>query len=486
MGFFGGGGGAGGIGGSTGATDNAILRADGTGAATLQNSAIVIEDAISSFSCTGVASTDIITAVGHNFTTNQYVRFLSLTGGGGLATSTNYFVRDISGDTFKVSTSSGGSAVNFTTDITAGIVVAGGNTLVQIANNHSETNSSVVISTKASGAFILGPKPDGTTSGGNARGDRAICMVIGRDNAAQVASGNDSTAIGHKATASGNLGCTAVGGSQNTANASYASAFGGLGNLSSGVASCVIGGQDNEVSGARSLAVAGYGSLANRPYINTHATLYFSAKGDAQRFWTTVRNKTSNNTAVELLEPSQPARPLAVPSGKTIAFFVNIAASTSGGEFANMYMRQGIIANRGGTTALRGTIQTVGTDIEGISGADVTVEADDTNDALKISFTGVAPVTGCTISAATDVISKTAHGFSNNDDIIFTSLTGGVGLTLNTVTYWVIDATADTFKVSTTRGGSAVNITTNYTDATAARLFRVVASVDAVEIGHGT
>jgi hypothetical protein len=40
----GGPGGAAGIGGSTGATDNAILRADGTGGATLQNSGVLIND----------------------------------------------------------------------------------------------------------------------------------------------------------------------------------------------------------------------------------------------------------------------------------------------------------------------------------------------------------------------------------------------------------------------------------------------------------
>lgn len=41
----GGPGGAAGIGGSTGATDNAILRADGTGGATLQNSGVTVSDA---------------------------------------------------------------------------------------------------------------------------------------------------------------------------------------------------------------------------------------------------------------------------------------------------------------------------------------------------------------------------------------------------------------------------------------------------------
>lgn len=40
----GGGGGGGGIGGSTGSTDNAILRADGTGGSTAQSSGITVDD----------------------------------------------------------------------------------------------------------------------------------------------------------------------------------------------------------------------------------------------------------------------------------------------------------------------------------------------------------------------------------------------------------------------------------------------------------
>ena len=175
----------------------------------------------------------------------------------------------------------------------------------------------------------------------------------------------------------------------------------------------------------------------------------------------------------------------AIPSGKTMSALINIIAATSGGEFANRYIRAVTIANRGGTTALRGAVKEIETE-EQIGGADVTISANDTNDAIRIEFSGIAPVTGCTGTASTDRINKVAHGYSNNDDIVFTSLTGGAGLTANTVTYWVINANADDFQVSATRGGAAVNITTDYTDMTAARLFRVVAGIDAVEVGHGT
>jgi len=73
---------------------------------------------------TGVASTDVITAAGHIFTNNQLVQFTALTGGSGLTTSTDYYVRDIVGSTFKLAASSGGAAIDFTTNITAGSIGA--------------------------------------------------------------------------------------------------------------------------------------------------------------------------------------------------------------------------------------------------------------------------------------------------------------------------------------------------------------------------
>jgi len=73
---------------------------------------------------TGVAATDVITVPFHTFTNNQIVRFTSLTGGSGLTTATDYYVRDISGNTFKLAATSGGAAIDFTTNITAGSIGA--------------------------------------------------------------------------------------------------------------------------------------------------------------------------------------------------------------------------------------------------------------------------------------------------------------------------------------------------------------------------
>lgn len=79
--------------------------------------------------------------------------------------------------------------------------------------------------------------------------------------------------------------------------------------------------------------------------------------------------------------------------------------------------------------------------------------------------TTAVAVTG---AEATDVLSATAHGFLENDRVNFPTLTGGAGLTASTGYYYVIASglTADAFKVSATRGGAAVNFTTDISAGT--------------------
>jgi len=62
-------------------------------------------------------------------------------------------------------------------------------------------------------------------------------------------------------------------------------------------------------------------------------------------------------------------------------------------------------------------------------------------------------------AAVTDVITSTAHGLVNEDLVQFTTTTTlPAGLSLAT-DYYVRDVTANTFKVSLTKGGVAVDIT---------------------------
>lgn len=86
------------------------------------------------------------------------------------------------------------------------------------------------------------------------------------------------------------------------------------------------------------------------------------------------------------------------------------------------------------------------------------------------------PITLATSAAADDILDTTAaHGLAVGDRVVFTSLTGGSGLTAGTP-YYVIagNLAAQTFQVSTTAGGSAVNFTTDITAGTVAVYERAI------------
>lgn len=74
-----------------------------------------------------------------------------------------------------------------------------------------------------------------------------------------------------------------------------------------------------------------------------------------------------------------------------------------------------------------------------------------------------------TATASSDLVNSTSHGLVVGDSVIFTALTGGAGLTAN-VPYYVTWKDANTFKVSATKGGTAIDITTDASAATAYKL----------------
>lgn len=74
--------------------------------------------------------------------------------------------------------------------------------------------------------------------------------------------------------------------------------------------------------------------------------------------------------------------------------------------------------------------------------------------------------TAITGTASTDVINLVANTFQDGDRVYFPELAGGAGLTAGNTSYYVRDKATDSFKVSATAGGAAVDITTNYTSGT--------------------
>ncbi len=69
---------------------------------------------------------------------------------------------------------------------------------------------------------------------------------------------------------------------------------------------------------------------------------------------------------------------------------------------------------------------------------------------------------GLSIDAGTDRVTHVGHTFLNNDPVFLTNLSGGTGLTNNTV-YYVRNITANDYQLSATTGGAAINITVNGT-----------------------
>jgi hypothetical protein len=389
---------AGGVGGGTGSTDNSILRSDGTGGSTLQASAIVIEDAVSPINITGDAGTDIITAVGHTYTANQGVRFPTLTGGAGLtAATTNYFVRDISGDTFKVSTTSGGSAVNFTTNITAGTVVAMQNS-VALANAAPDTNSSLVLLNKGTGSFIVSPaRPDGTaTGGGNPRGDNAVCIAPSRSAATQVASGSNAVVVGALSSAGGTSSVALGHGASAGGNTSIAIGF-GAGTVGSNFTVSI--GRECGSNAAQS-TVVGYASTANA--VNSVALGTQLSAGLRGQLATSAFNavywggQTTNATPLILNLDATATNRFTIAASTALAVDILLVARRSDVADKWLVARRFLGIRRDGSnnTSLIGSVQTLGTDQSAGSPTwTFALTADDTNDALQLEVTGAASET---------------------------------------------------------------------------------------------
>jgi hypothetical protein len=76
-----------------------------------------------------------------------------------------------------------------------------------------------------------------------------------------------------------------------------------------------------------------------------------------------------------------------------------------------------------------------------------------------------------TAVAATDIFTSTAHGLLAGDSVQFSALTGGAGITPGQ-TYYVIAANlaANTFQVSATLGGAALDVTVDLTAGTVTQI----------------
>ena len=135
--------------------------------------------------------------------------------------------------------------------------------------------------------------------------------------------------------------------------------------------------------------------------------------------------------------------------------------------------RDVIVTGNGADSILAGDgadIVTVGTGSQVTTvDANVIVNLGDGNDRLWIEIddlTSGDTLAGSTHSAGSasiqfngdnDRVLATAHGLSNGDSLFFTSIVQATGVSAG-IRYFVVNATTDDFQLSTTAGGSAVNV----------------------------
>ena len=347
---------------TTGAVDNAILRADGTGGATLQNSDLNIDDAT-------------------------------------VSTQAN----------------------------------------VAITNQHSgQANSALVLTPKGTGALVVGPRPNGAASGGDARGTNATDLQTSRSNTNQVASGiysvigggrnnrsnnNDSVVCGGQSNSALSTACFIGGGLNNSTTSTYTGAWGvicgGRDNLNSaqshgfiggggknnvsGYSAVIVGGGGtgnnigNNASGHFGAILGGNGGRADRFGMQSHASGQFSnvypftgGIGDAQRARFVLRCKTTTNTGVEMALDGATTY-LGIPSGKVISMTINISGIKSDGTAVAHYVRQYAVKNVSGTSTQVYAPVTIGSD--NAAGTVIALSVSDADDTLRILVTGIAAET---------------------------------------------------------------------------------------------
>jgi hypothetical protein len=117
----------------------------------------------------------------------------------------------------------------------------------------------------------------------------------------------------------------------------------------------------------------------------------FSSDGDNQFIFIALRNKTTDATPVELKLDGSSER-FTIATGFGFSGMVEVFGFKSDGTAAARYTRRVGIKNTGGTTALVGSVETIGTDHEDAA-TDISITADDANDALAITVTGIAAET---------------------------------------------------------------------------------------------
>ncbi len=287
----------------------------------------------------------------------------------------------------------------------------------------AQTNNHIAFAPKGTGAFILGPAPNGgATTGGNNRGTYAIDLQLERSSATQVASGSAAITVGSRCTASG-TGALAMG-YASSAGTSYAISIGngcssnaldgsvavGNGCSASGYHAVAVGasctasntatvsvGLNCTASANTSFAIGngstatatatgamGSAAASSRQGMISFAAGAFSAGGDAQAMFYVQRIQTTSTTPT-LLRSDGSSVNFTIPSNKAITGYIEVIAKQASSANVCSYAITFTAVNNGGTSTLPQSSVTVL--YESNAAADCTIAVDDATDSIQITWT---------------------------------------------------------------------------------------------------
>lgn len=247
---------------------------------------------------------------------------------------------------------------------------------------------------------------------GNTRGDNAVDLQTDRANANEAATGNNSTIGGGLENRASSTGATVAGGrdndaiasyaaigggSDNTAGSSYATISGGINNFVGGVSSVVSGGSGNTANGFYSAVSGGQQAAAVRYGERAFSCGQFSAQGDCQSTGMMLRISTSDATKTELFANASSAR-ITIAQTEYLSGRLTVFGRRSNGDYAR-WTFEDVTASRIGSGNVTVDVGGGGGSATGISPDQhtgtgstclVDVDADTTNQALRVQVTGNA------------------------------------------------------------------------------------------------
>lgn len=284
-------------------------------------------------------------------------------------------------------------------------------TTASLSATSPATNVNAAIVPKGTGALILAI-PDGSSTGGNARGARSVDLQTDRISASQVASGTSSgifagrrnlasgtysTVLGGSQNTASAGGACSVGGQLNTASALYSANVCGSGNTASGTAAATVGGTNNTASADNSATVGGVNAVASLYAQTAHASGSFTVVGDAQHSELVMRRRITGTSQTELFLDATATQAILPATNRVWNFRVDVVGVcdtagngvgiTAGEVWASWHC--GVIKRISTTTSIVGTVQNIATAQAdtGMNSSVVTIDADDSTEALRVRIT---------------------------------------------------------------------------------------------------